>query len=157
MTFVKNKILEVKKYRETKPIVIGRDHISYVDGMLADKYIKDDLDGMMAECLSAYLHLGVFTGATIASGLYHIIKDPKIIKKCLQEIQQYFGPNLTADQMANRLGDVDLEFIDTCFMEAMRMDPPFPFDTMQTAMEDINIESVDGEGKAQRLTLPAGT
>lgn len=97
VAFVRNKIKEVKEHRKTKPIVIERDHISYVDGMLADKAIRDDEDAMVAECLSAYLHLGVFTGATIAHGLYHIIKDPKVTKKCLGEIAHHFGPNLTAD------------------------------------------------------------
>ena len=157
MAFVRNKITEVKAYRQANPIVVEKDHISYVDGMLADKYIKDDEDGMVAECLSAYLHLGVFTGATIVSGLYHIIKDPKITKKCIEEIEHYFGPNLTADQMASRLGGVDLEFIDTCFMEAMRMDPPIPFDTMQQAMEEIKVEMTDAEGEVKRLIIPRGT
>ena len=53
-------------HRESKQINIERDHISYVDGMLADKAMRDDEDAMIAECLSAYLHFGVFTAASIA-------------------------------------------------------------------------------------------
>ena len=85
------------------------------------------------------------------------MRDPAIKKKCIREVEKYFGKGLNADEMAHHLGGVDLEYVDTCFMEAMRIDPPFPLSTMHIAMDNIEIKSLDDEGNKKKLQVPKGT
>ena len=85
------------------------------------------------------------------------MRDPAIKKKCFREVEKFFGKDLTANEMAMNLGGVDLEFVDTCFMEAMRIDPPFPLSTMHIAMEDIDLKRIDEEGNKKKFKIPKGT
>jgi len=41
------------------------------------------------------------------------------------------------------LGNIPLEYIDILFMEAMRMDPPFPVSNMLELKEDVVVKLKD--------------
>ena len=101
--------------------------------MLVDDNMKDDEEAMINECLAMYQNLALPTTASILSGMYYILRDPKIRQTVLAESQHFFGKDLTSVKLAERIGNADLIFTDHCFMEAMRLDAPFRLDGINVA------------------------
>ena len=72
------KIQELAVLREKRPLDLDGEYISYADAMLADDNMKDDEESMINECLAMYQNLALPTTASILSGMYYILRDPKI-------------------------------------------------------------------------------
>ena len=72
------KIQELAVLREKRPLDLDSEYISYADAMLADDNMRDDEESMINECLAMYQNLALPTTASILSGMYYILRDPKI-------------------------------------------------------------------------------
>ena len=90
------KLHELQALRERRQVDLDTEYISYADALLADSAIKEDEEAIVTECLSLYQNMALPSAASILSGLYYIMRDPKIKQTVMKESEQYFGQGLNA-------------------------------------------------------------
>ena len=123
---------------------------------------------MIIECIAIFFSFVLPTTSSILTGMFHILSDKEQRREVMSEINYLVegdkdehypdskdgseppialnlpdpmtNENLTAGAVNETLGNIPLEYIDLLYMEAMRMDPPFPVSEMIELSEDIVVK-----------------